>query len=83
MPYMLTPRYAAMPLSVSPACTTYVRDAVAAPPPLWHTVSPGYTTDGLPLGTLTFHQSAQNIETYWPDWITTQLVSHVVSGVLG
>ena len=67
MLYMLIPSHAAMPDSVSPACTTYVRDAVAAPPPLWHTLSPGYTIDGFPLGTLTFHQSSQNIEPYWPD----------------
>ena len=84
MLYMLTPSQAAMPLSVSPDCTTYVRDAVVVLlPPLWHILSPGYTIDGLPLGTLTFHQSDQNIDTYCPDWITTQLVSHVVPDVLG
>ena len=73
-----------MLLSVSPDCTTYVRDAVMVLLPLlWHILSPGYTIDGLPLGTLTFHQSGQNIETYCPDWITTQLVSHAVPDVLG
>ncbi len=60
-----------------------MRDVLALLLPLWQILSPGYTIDGLPLGTLTFHQSDQNIETYCPDWITTQLVLHVVSGVLG
>ena len=82
--YMLTPSRAAMPDSVSPACTAYVRDTVAGlPPPLWHALSPGYTIDGLPLGTLTFHQSGQNIETYCPLWMMTQSVPHGVFGVLG
>ena len=73
-----------MSLNVSPDCTTYVRDAVAVLlPPLWHTLSPGYTIDGFPLGTLTFHQSGQNIETYCPDWMVMQLVLHVVFGLLG
>ena len=84
MLYMLTPSRAAMSLSVSPDCITYVRDVVAVLLlPLWHTLSPGYTIDGLPLGTVTFHQSVQNIETYWPLWMVTQLVSHGVFGVLG
>ena len=84
MLYMLTPSQAAMLLSVSPDCITYVRDVVVVLLLLlWHTLSPGYTIDGLPLGTVTFHQSGQNIETYWPLWMVTQLVLHGVFGVLG
>lgn len=82
--YMLIPSWAAMLLNVSPDCTIYVRDAVVVLLLLlWHILSPGYTIDGFPLGTLTFHQSVQNIETYCPDWIIMQLVLHVVSGLLG
>ncbi len=63
-----------MPDRVSPGRTVTVRPPLPAEetPPLWQTVSPGNTSDGLPLGTVTFHQSGQNIETYWPDWTTRQ-----------
>lgn len=83
MLYMLIPRYAAMFDSVSPACTVYVRGTVAVFLSLWHALSPGYTMEGLPLGTFTFHQSGQIIETYCPGWMVTQLVSHGLAGALG
>ena len=83
--YMLTPSRAAIADSVSPDRTTYVRRVVeaAVPLPWWHALSPGYTIDGFLLGTVTFHQSRQNMLTYCPFWMTTQLAAGVLGCGLG
>ena len=82
--YMLTPSRAAMADSVSPDRTTYVRRVTVVPLLPWrHALSPGYTIDGFPLGTATFHQSLQNILTYCPLWMTTQLAAGVLGCGLG